>query len=525
MMQPKPSRSILLSILLLATAAYGEEASSLFARFKAASGGAHWDAIQSLQSTGTLSAGGLSGEFHGTQDLLTGRSKLTYKVGPIDGAQGYDGTHAWERAPGGEVAALDAPEAVRRARSTAWLDAKAYWYLQRIAASYGKVESRELAGKQYRVIEATPSGGDPVTLWFASDSGLLARTVQSMGSDIVTTLLDDYRSVDGVLLPFHISTDQTDAAGRSDARQHVEFHVDRIDTNVVLSKSDFAMPAMAVTARIADASGMTRIPFDLVDNHIYLEGAVDGKPARFMVDTGGQNLLTPEAAKKFGLKSEGKMSVGGAGKQRPDLAFASAKEVRIGSASLARPVFIVVDLGDLPKVEGVAFDGLVGYEMFRRFGVQIDYAKKLLTLCDPAKFAPPAGATSLTFDLDGQMPIISGVLDDMPVRLTVDTGSRAALTLSEPFVRAHDLVAKYKAAPESVIGWGVGGAARGRPARLGTLRLGNLDIKGIAGTLIIGTKGGFTNPEPGWESWWRRSASLHGGVRLCQQEALPRTAC
>jgi hypothetical protein len=505
MMRRLPISALLSAfVLLLATKAYAEDASRVFAHFKAASGDTRWDGVHSLQSTGALSAGGLKGEFHEVQDLVTGRSSSSYKIGPVDGAQGYNGTHAWERDPGGEVAVLDAPEAVRRARNQVWLDARAYWYPQRIAATYGKVETRELDGKQFSIIEATPEGGNPVTLWIATDTGLLARIVQRQGEDTATTVLDDYRDVDGVRLPFHTAIDQTDAAGRTDARRHEEIQLDRISANIALSDSDFAIPAMAATARIDDANGITRIPFDLVNNHIYVDGAVDGKPARFMVDTGGVNLLTPAAAKKFGLASEGKMAAGGAGEQRTDLALARAKQVRVGAATLANPVFYVVDLGDLPKAEGVTLDGLVGYEMFRRFGVQINYAKKQLTLSDPKRFVPLRGAAVLAFDFDDHMPIISGVLDNVPVRITVDTGSRDSLTMSSPFVHAHDLIAKYDAAPESVTGWGVGGAAHGRPARLGTLRLGDLNIDGIAGDLFIGDKGGFTNPD--------QAGNLGGGV-------------
>jgi len=490
--------------LFLAVMAHADDASTVFERFKAASGGAIWDGVHSLQSVGTVKAGGLNGEFHMTQDLLTGRSSESYKAGPIDGAQGYDGKRSWEREPGSEVAVHDDPEAIRRARSSAWVDAHGYWYPQRIAAVYGKVEIRELEGKRYSVIEATPDKGDPITLWIAADTGLLARIVQRQGQDISTTVLDDYRDVDGVRLPFRYLTDLTDAAGRTDPRNHEEIQIDHINANIAVSNSDFAVPAMVSTAHIGDASGITSISFDLVNNHIYVNGAVDGKPARFMVDTGGQNLLTPSAAKKFGLNSEGKMAAGGVGEKNIDLAFARAKQVSVGTATLANPVFLVVDLGELPKVEGVTLDGLVGYEMFQRFGVKIDYAKRQLTLSDPKKFLPPPGSTALAFDFDGHMPIVSGVLDNIPVRLSVDTGSRDSLTMSAPFVHAHGLIEKYQAAPESVTGWGVGGASRGHPARLGELRLGNQSINNIAGDLFTGTKGGFTNPD--------QAGNLGGGV-------------
>lgn len=490
--------------LLLSTAARAEDAASLVARFKEASGGVAWDRVKTLHATGTLGAGGMSGEVTLVQDLSTGRSADAYKLGPIEGADGYDGKLAWSRDPGGEVAALDTPEAKRRARSQAWLDARGFWYPDRIKASYGDVADRDADGKHYRVVEAKPDEGDPLTLWFDPSNGLLARTVQRQGQDTVTTVLDDYRDVDGVRVAFRTTTDFTDAAGRTDPRRRSEIELAKATLNGAIADADFAMPAMAPTAHIVDASGTTRIPFDLVNNHIYANGTIDGKPARFLVDTGGVNLLTPAAAKKFGVAGEGKLAARGAGDQAVDLSLAHAKEVRLGGAALADPVFYIIDLADLPKVEGVDCDGLVGYEMFRRFGVTIDYEKRELVLTDAAKFTPPAGATAVPFELDDRIPIVQGSLDGVPARMSVDTGSRSSLTMHSPFVREHKLVEKYHAAPDAVIGWGVGGPSRGQPARFGTLTLGDLKIPGIAGDLYTGDKGSFANPD--------LAGNLGGGV-------------
>lgn len=490
--------------MLVAGAAQADDAAGLLSKFKAATGGARWDAVKTMQASGTLKAGGLSGEITVTQDLASGRSSDSYQLGPVAGADGYDGAHAWERDPGGEVAVLDAPPAVRRARSQAWLDARGYWYPERIKATYGKVETREADGRRYRVIEATPENGDAVALWFAEDTGLLARTVQRRGSDTVTTMLDDYRDVDGVRLPFHSVTDITDAAGRTDPRARTEVQLAKVAFGARVTDADFAVPKMAATAHIDEPGGVTRIPFDLVNNHIYVNGTVDGKPVRFLVDTGGVNLLTPASAKKLGLEGEGKLVARGVGEKSVDLAVAHAKNVRVGGATLDNPVFYVIDLGDLPKVEGVACDGLVGYEMFRRFGVTIDYAGHVLTLAEPKRFTPPAGATVVPFELDERIPIVTGTLDGESGRISIDTGSRASLSLHAPFVHKHNLVARYRAAPEAVLGWGVGGAARSRPARFGTLDLGNLEINGIAGDLFTGDKGAFANPD--------LIANLGGGV-------------
>lgn len=504
----KQARHFTLAVALAtpatAVVAHAEDAAALLARYKDASGGAAWDAVKTLHATGTLATGGLSGDIAIVDDLTDGRSADQYKLGSIEGADGYDGKRGWSRDPGGEVAALDAPEAVRRAKSQAWLDAHAYWYPGRIKASYGEVAEREDGGKRYRVVEAHPDGGDPLTLWFDASTGLLARTAQRQGQDTVTTVLDDYRPVEGVRMPFHTVMDTTDAAGRTDPRHRTEITYAKVSLNEPVADADFAMPTMAPTAHIADASGTTRIPFDLVNNHIYANGFIDGKLARFLVDTGGINLLTPAAAKKFGIAGEGKLAARGVGDQTVDLALAHAKEVRVGGASLADPVFYIIDLGALPKVEGVECDGLVGYEMFRRFGVTIDYVGHELTLTDPAKFTPPAGASAVPFELDDHIPIVNGMLDGTPARISIDTGSRSSLTMHSPFVREHTLVERYHAAPEAVIGWGVGGPSRGRPARFGTLTLGEQNIVGIAGDLYTGDKGSFANPD--------LAGNLGGGV-------------
>ncbi|HVT31629.1 MAG TPA: aspartyl protease family protein [Rhodanobacteraceae bacterium] len=491
-------------LLFAATTVEAEDATSLFARYKSASGGNAWDGVKTMHATGTLRTGGLSGELSTEQDIVGGRTVNRYELGPIEGANGYDGTQAWSRDPGGEVAAQDAPEAKRRARSQSWLDALGYWYPERIGATYGDVTDREDGGRRYRVVTATPDGGDPVTLWFDASTGLLARIVQREGQDTVTTMLDDYREAGEVRMPFRIVSDRTDAAGRVDPRNRTEIELASIRFGDAIADADFAMPAMAATARIDDASGVARVRFDLVNNHIYADGAIDGKPVRFLVDTGGMNLLTPSAAARLGISGEGKLAGRGVGDEQVDVAFAHASEVRLGDAVLAKPVFVIMDLGDLPKVEGAECDGLVGYEMFRRFGVTIDYEKHELTLADPKKFSPPAGASVVPFELDDRIPIVAGALDGVPVRLSVDTGSRASLTMHSPFVREHDLVKRYRAAPEAVTGWGVGGPARGRPVRLGTLKLGDRAISGIAADLYVGDKGAFANPD--------LSGNLGGGV-------------
>lgn len=500
------SRIFLLSslFLLASVAAHASDASRLFDRYKEATGGEAWEQARSLRLNGTLRAGGLEGRIETLVDLGGGRSASHYALGPVEGGQGYDGQLAWSRDPGGEVAVLDAPEAVRRTRSQAWLDAHGYWYPARLPAVIGAPARREENGRSFDVVEATPQGGDRVSLWFDAATGLLARVDQKQERDLSVTRYDDYRVVDGLRLAFHSSNDSIDSTGRSEPRAHSEVQIAEASLNAAFADADFARPELRASSRIANDAGVTRIPIELVNNHIYVNGLVDGKPARFIVDTGGVNMLTPAAAKKFGLEGAGKLAARGVGDETVDLALANAGEVRVGDAVLDKPVFYVVDLGALSSIEGETFDGLVGYELFSRFGVVIDYAGKQLTLAQPARFSPPQGAHAVGFDLADRIPIVQGTLDGVAVRLSIDTGSRVALTLHSPFVAEHDAATRYRAAPEAVMGWGVGGPSRGRPARFGTLRLGDLAIDGIAGDLYTGSKGAFASADI--------SGNLGGGV-------------
>lgn len=485
--------------LLLAAAAWAEDAGTLLARYKAASGGARWDAVQAIASNGTLQAGGLSGPITTLEDLRGGRHASRYMLGSLKGADGYDGRTAWEQDPGGEVARLDGSEAMARARTEAWLTARAYWYSQRGAARYGAVTTREADGHRYAVVEVTPEGGAAVTLWFDTASGLLARTTQRVDQNVLTVRYEDWRTVEGVRLPFRSVSD------RGDPRSRVDVALTEAHLDPVLHDADFAMPqAETSRARIANAAGVARVPFELINNHIYVHAEVDGKPVRLLVDTGGFNVLTPAAAKRLGLAGEGKLLAQGVGEKSADVALAPAQSVRVGDAVLEKPVMYVIDLGALDAVEGLDFDGLVGFEMFSRFGVQIDYAQHELVLSDPAKFAPPAGAQAIPFTLDERIPVIAGTLDGTPLRISIDTGSRASLTFHGPFARTHGLAERYQAAPESVVGWGVGGPSYGRPLRLGTLTLGGIDVPGIAADIFTGAKGSFASPD--------LDANLGGGV-------------
>src|SRR5262249_19943107 len=131
------------------------------ARFKARSGGERWDRVSGIAQSGTIAVGGLSGSIEIVQDALTGRSASHFALGPGTGAQGFDGKVRWQQDFGGEVATLDAPEALAEARTTAWLTAFGYWYPQRGGASVAAPEKRSEGGRRFRFLAGAPPRAAP----------------------------------------------------------------------------------------------------------------------------------------------------------------------------------------------------------------------------------------------------------------------------------------------------------------------------------------------------------------------------
>jgi len=465
-------------------------------RALAAAGGARWDSVAAIETTATLEVGGMTGTVESVEDVRTGRSRTTATLGGMVTGEGFDGAAAWQQTVGGEVVVLDAPSAIQLAATTRWLTARGYF--RATGARYRSLAAATVGGRQLEGVEAAPPGGAPIELWFDAD-GRLARTVHHEGLDTVTTTYDDYRTVDGIELAFRVIVD------RGDPRDRTTSTVSAVRVRGRADDTAFARP-QTDGERLTFATGgdATRVPFELIDNHIYIRAEVDGQPVRMIVDTGGLNLLLPAAAARLGLTSAGKLAASGAGDQKVDVALARGRELAVGDVRLARPVFYVLDLPSLADISGEPFDGLVGFELFHRLAVRIDYPAQVLTLTRRESFSPPAGATIVPLELRDRTPIAAGSIDGLPARFTVDTGAGNSLTVNDPFSRANGLEARYHPAFETITGWGAGGPARGKPVRFREIKLGDAAIPDVVGDLHTGDRGALADPDV--------SANLGAGV-------------
>jgi hypothetical protein len=474
-----------------APAAAGQDRpADVLARAKQATGGLAWDGLKSVHTKMRLAAAGLTGTAESWEDVLTGRSYSRFALGPLTGAQGFDGAILWNQDTSKQAKADEGEDSRRGALNEAFRRCLAYWFPQRWD---GLIEDRGVrpeGGRTFRVLAITPKGGRVFELWIDAATALFDRTVEKTALETQTIFFSDYRDVAGVKVPF--ATRQTNGQARYDQNVTVE----AVEFNVPLDETFFRMPAPpAADFEIEGGRTSTVIPFTLINNHIFLSARLNGKgPYVLLCDTGGSNIVTPRLAGELGLKTEGAIEGRGVGDKSEDVGLTKMDKLQVGEAKLSDQLFAVFDLSAMDAVEGIPIQGLIGYEVFKRFVVQIDYEHSRLTLTLPSAFSYQGSGTIVPFKFNGQIPQVEGEVDGLPGKFDIDTGSRASLTILAPFAQKHNLKDRYKATLEGVMGWGAGGPSRGRLARAGTLKLGGVVVSEPVVDLSLQTKGAFSDP-------------------------------
>jgi hypothetical protein len=236
--------------------------------------------------------------------------------------------------------------------------------------------------------------------------------------------------------------------------------------------AEAAGPTPKNTFAMGEESSFT---FEFRKGMIFVPVRLNGsKPVSFVLDTGSVRMLVDRAlATGLGLKRSGQGSLQGAGAGRIPIEFIENVSIGLPGLESTGYEFSTADLQPLQESLGEKVDGILGYELFRRFVVTINYESKTLTITLPNAFHAAQTMQALPIELRGKWSFVKGELV-LPGPVTVqdqfliDIGSDDAVD--------HPIVMKVQSRTPTQSGIGFGTAVQGATAQAKSFRLGRYTL-------------------------------------------------
>jgi len=415
-----------------------DNVAAILAAMRQAAGGDQWATVKSLHYVVTLTSGGQSARQERWEDVATGRF-ANHNVRPtFESGEGFDGITSWHIGRSGIAYSLGDVDAALVAADESFRVARGWWFPDRHAATIALVGDRSENGRSFDVLEITPEGGRPFQAWIDRSSHLLDRTIEQQAEDLVVTGYSDYRSVNGVSLPFTIRSGD----GSDPSFDEVSI-VETVEVNVPVPDRQYAIPPRPPSDIVLPPhKDSVAVPFRLTaDNRILVPLTLDSRrtvEAEF--DSGGSLILQPATIAALGLGTQGRSKQSGGGE-----GTSTATNGRIGSVGLGGASVHDLAFHSIAFAPDAPDQALVGLEILQRFVVRFDFDRQVMTLTRPEAFAYRGHGTIVPFHFQDNQPEIKGSIDGVAGLFAVDTGDNSSLLLIAPFARHYGLVERYQA--------------------------------------------------------------------------------
>jgi len=138
--------------------------------------------------------------------------------------------------------------------------------------------------------------------------------------------------------------------------------------------------AAEAARRTEVAGGQTEVPFVTADPLPVVRVVANGKPANFLVDTGGDVDLQPSFAAQIGVKTQSAGSGIFAGGRSAPMQSGMLGSLALGGATAYDVPVHVMETHASQLVPKLKIDGIVGTTYFERYLVTIDYPHNRLVL-------------------------------------------------------------------------------------------------------------------------------------------------
>ena len=217
------------------------------------------------------------------------------------------------------------------------------------------------------------------------------------------------------------------------------------------------------------------VPFEIYNNLIVIPVTINDKlTLQFILDTGAESAILTEKlfGDLLGLNYVRQINVNAPGEMDSLEAFVATniKMSLPGDISGVGLNMLVLkeDYLELNKNLGVEVYGIIGYDVFSRFTINIDYDNKLLTFYSPDTFKPRKSQTRIPMKVINTKPFITMSVQQKErvdtVTLMVDSGASHAMLLD---VDSMNQINLPKEILPTALGQGLAGEIPGYVGRMG----------------------------------------------------------
>ena len=239
--------------------------------------------------------------------------------------------------------------------------------------------------------------------------------------------------------------------------------------------------------RLEPGKSKVIIPVEVINNMMIVPVLLDGQiPLKFILDTGVRSTVLTQKiySDMLGLSYSKTHTISGPGGEKlVDAYVADGVTLDLPGVHGEGHSMLVLDKDylELRNYLGTEVHGVLGYELFSRFIVQMDYERKRIILYLPHRFKKKGSYQTLPIQVQDTKPFLSTPTRmnanlRLDTKLLIDTGASHGLIL-EP--ETDERIAIPEKSMKGVIGRGLGGVITGRIGRIQSIMLGKYSIEGI----------------------------------------------
>lgn len=240
----------------------------------------------------------------------------------------------------------------------------------------------------------------------------------------------------------------------------------------------FSFFGMAQKYELPKGKKFEKLKFELINNLMVIPIEVNGTELSFILDSGvGTPILFNLADQdSVQLNNVSEITINGLGDGNAISALKS--EVNLmklgGVKNVAQDIYVVMDAGiNFSPSLGIPVHGIIGYDLFRDFVVDINYSRKAIKFFEPGSYNAKNSRKTRELDisvinrkayLDAAIVVKDG--KEIPVKLLMDTGSSDAVWLFQD--ERIEIPEKYY---EDFLGKGLSGDIYGKRTKIHHLKI------------------------------------------------------